>query len=110
LQDPTILDPILVRAAFPNLECVLMWYGHETWQDVDAIGRLGVQCLEVTHNWYDRDEAQARAELEARLARIEGKPAPLSRILIDEPSNPRFDTPTRTIELRRDAHGRFERV
>jgi hypothetical protein len=110
LHDPTVIDPVVVRAAFPNLDRVLMWYGNEKWQDVDAIGRLGVQCLEVTNNWYERGEARARAELEARLAAIEGKPALMSRILIEEPSNRRSDAPLTSIELRRNAHGRFERV
>ena len=100
------IDPAILRAAFPALATVRMYWRSEGSHDLERLGRLGVERVVLTHNFVDGSLASARAELAAYVHRLVGSPAPMARLAL-QPPYLRGDEPP-LLELRRDARGRFE--
>ncbi|MBA3500712.1 MAG: hypothetical protein H0T65_10080, partial [Deltaproteobacteria bacterium] len=72
--------------------------------------RLGVEHVEVTNHWVNDNLKRARTEFDAYVDGLVGTTAPVARLVLATPSNPQSGEPLQSVELRRDAHGHFERV
>jgi hypothetical protein len=98
------VDGAVLRAAFPKLERLLVSHHSPDIKYLEMFEPYGC-CIETTSNWR---QSLTPAELAAYVDGLVGKPAPIPRLILSTPQGRR--DPNRTIELRRDAHGRFERV
>jgi len=107
ITDPH-LDPEALRAAFPALTTVRIYHRSEGARDLEALGRLGVEHVAITHNWVEADVRRARDEHARYVDALIGSHAPMARLSLDTPYL-RGDRPP-PVELRRGADGRFERV
>jgi hypothetical protein len=94
----------VLRSAFPKLERLLIYHHSPDIHHLETFEPYGC-CVETTTNW---TTGAHPTEFAAYVDGLVGKPAPIPRLILSTPRG-RGD-PNRTIELRRNAHGRFERV
>ena len=102
IAQPRVIDPSVLRAAFPNLTTVAMYRHAEGSSDLDVLGTLANR-VEITNNWVRGDVDEAVRAFERYVNALVGTPAPMAELLLDAPRGA-------PALLRRDARGRFQRV
>jgi uncharacterized protein (TIGR02996 family) len=103
LARPPEIDPGALRAAFPKLETIAAHRHAPGSDNLEQFARFGVERLAITNNWFTGEAAPAIAAFERYVESLVGAVAPVAYLALDAP---RGDA----VHLRRDAHGRFERV
>jgi len=98
------------RAAFPNAREASVFHRAFDRERLDIIEKLGFERVEVTHNWVTDGLKAAKRDFARYIDELVGKPAPVAHVVFEEPYMVNARGNPKRIELRRDAHGNYERV
>jgi uncharacterized protein (TIGR02996 family) len=100
------IDAVALRAAFPKIERLVVH--HQPEQALAMYEPYGCY-VETIASWHRGDLDAARARFDAYVESLVGKQAPIPGLVLAAPRGPGGASDA-AIELRRGAHGRFERV